>query len=85
MEAIQWHYEADYKQASAIVVGTEATGLSDAWIKGADERVNIPMLGYVDSLNVSVSAGILLYEAVRQRKSAKLQWWKQERMWAGKK
>ena len=52
----------------AIVVGAEDTGLSDAWKKTADLNVKIPMLGKNDSLNVSVSAAILLYEAVRQRK-----------------
>ena len=49
------------------MVGTEATGLSEEWITGADEKIKIPMLGEIDSLNVSVSAGILLFEAVRQR------------------
>jgi TrmH family RNA methyltransferase len=52
----------------AIAVGAEDTGLSDRWKKAADLNVKIPMLGKNDSLNVSVSAAILLYEAVRQRK-----------------
>ena len=52
---------------TAIVVGTEATGLTDAWRKAADAHIRIPMLGELDSLNASVSAAILLYEAVRQR------------------
>jgi TrmH family RNA methyltransferase len=51
----------------AIVVGTEATGLTDQWRKAADAHIRIPMLGQLDSLNVSVSAAILMYEAVRQR------------------
>ena len=51
------------------VMGTESTGLSDIWRKAADAHIKIPMLGRLDSLNVSVSAAILLYEAVRQRKS----------------
>jgi len=58
----------DLKGPVAIVVGAEDTGLSDAWKNAADLNVKIPMLGKNDSLNVSVSAAILLYEAVRQRK-----------------
>lgn len=57
----------NYEQATAIVVGTEATGLSDAWITEGIEAINIPMLGQVDSMNVSVAAAILLYEVKRQR------------------
>lgn len=51
----------------AIVVGAEDTGLSPGWKEGADLAVRIPMLGKNDSLNVSVSAAVLLYEALRQR------------------
>ena len=51
----------------AIVVGSEDEGLTDFWIKNADVRVKIPMNGKADSLNVSVSTAILLYEALRQR------------------
>jgi TrmH family RNA methyltransferase len=51
----------------AIVVGSEQDGLSDFWRRNADEQVRIPMLGKVDSLNVSVSAAVMIYEAVRQR------------------
>ena len=54
-------------KGTAIVMGTEATGLSDKWRQAADAHIRIPMLGKLDSLNVSVSAAILLYEAVRQR------------------
>ena len=57
----------DFTQPSAIVLGTEATGLSDEWINAADEKIIIPMLGSHDSLNVSVSAAILVFEALRQR------------------
>ena len=52
---------------TALVMGSEALGLGDAWRKAADAHILIPMNGIVDSLNVSVSAAILLYEAVRQR------------------
>jgi tRNA G18 (ribose-2'-O)-methylase SpoU len=52
---------------TAIVMGTEATGLTDCWRRAADAHIKIPMLGKLDSLNVSVSAAILMFEAVRQR------------------
>jgi len=60
--------EADMKQGVAVVVGTEKFGLSDLWMNNADLRVRIPMLGKIDSLNVTCAATILLYEAVRQRR-----------------
>lgn len=60
--------EADMKTGTAIVVGAEDEGLTDAWKSGADWKVGIPMLGKNDSLNVSTAAAILLYEAVRQRR-----------------
>ena len=61
------YYDIDMRQPTAIVMGTEATGLTDQWRQAADAHIRIPMLGITDSLNVSVSAAILLYEAVRQR------------------
>ena len=64
------YYDTDMKGGTAIVMGTEATGLSDIWRKAADAHIRIPMLGQADSLNVSVSAAILLFEAVRQRSRA---------------
>ncbi len=69
LSATKFHYEQNFKNATAIVVGTEATGLSGEWLTAAAEKIKIPMLGEIDSLNVSVSAGILLFEAVRQRGS----------------
>ena len=63
----QWYYDTDMRGGTAIVMGTEATGLSPEWRQAADAHIKIPMLGRLDSLNVSVSAAILLYEAVRQR------------------
>ena len=65
----EWYYDTDMKGGSAIVMGTEATGLTDVWRKAADAHIKIPMLGRLDSLNVSVSAAILLFEAVRPRNS----------------
>ncbi|MDY7394242.1 RNA methyltransferase [Aureibaculum sp. 2210JD6-5] len=58
----------DYTNPSAIVVGTEATGLSDEWLQKSTQNIIIPMQGQIDSLNVSVSAAILIFEAKRQRK-----------------
>lgn len=57
----------DYRQATAIVVGTEATGLTNEWLQNTTENIIIPMQGAIDSMNVSVSAAIILFEAVRQR------------------
>ena len=62
------YYDYDMRPATAIVMGTESTGLTQQWRKAADAHIRIPMLGRLDSLNVSVSAAILMYEAVRQRK-----------------
>lgn len=61
------YYDVDMKRGTAIVMGTESTGLTQTWRTAADAHIRIPMLGRLDSLNVSVSASILLYEAVRQR------------------
>ena len=65
----EWYYDTDMREGTAIVMGTEATGLTTAWRKAADAHIKIPMLGKLDSLNVSVSAAILMFEAVRQRNS----------------
>ena len=62
------YYDYDMRPATAIVMGTESTGLTQQWREAADAHIRIPMLGRLDSLNVSVSAAILMYEAVRQRK-----------------
>ncbi len=67
----EWYYSTDMSGGTAIVMGTESTGLTDVWRQAADAHIKIPMLGQLDSLNVSVSAAILLYEAVRQRQQAK--------------
>lgn len=65
----EWYYDTDMCCGTAIAIGTEATGLTDQWREAADAHIKIPMLGRLDSLNASVSAAILLYEAVRQRNS----------------
>lgn len=61
-----YHVE-EYTKGSAIVVGTEATGLSEIWRQEAHQNINIPMQGKIDSMNVSVSAAIIVFEAKRQR------------------
>ena len=58
---------ADFTEPAAIVLGTESDGLTDLWICNAYRRIKIPMRGYGDSLNVSVSAAIIAFEAMRQR------------------
>ena len=61
------YYDTPMLKGTAIVMGTESTGLTPQWREAADAHIRIPMLGQLDSLNVSVSAAILLFEAVRQR------------------
>jgi len=59
--------QQDLKKPLAVILGSEDAGLSDFWLKSADIRACIPMKGAVDSLNVSTSAAVVLYEAIRQR------------------
>lgn len=61
------YLEADFKKGSAIVMGTESTGISDIWVEAADQNLIIPMHGIADSLNVSVTTAIVVFEAIRQR------------------
>ncbi|WP_396600309.1 TrmH family RNA methyltransferase [Algibacter sp. R77976] len=65
-ESVDYHTQ-DFTKPTAIVVGTEATGLSQEWRKNATKNIIIPMQGEIDSMNVSVAAGILIFEAKRQR------------------
>ena len=60
--------EMDYTGPTAIVVGTESDGLTTEWLAHSHQNVIIPMQGEIDSMNVSVSAAILIFEAKRQRK-----------------
>jgi TrmH family RNA methyltransferase len=59
----------DFKGPSAVVLGSEQDGLSDFWHENSDVKIQIPMRGQVNSLNVSATAAIVIYEAVRQRDS----------------
>jgi TrmH family RNA methyltransferase len=67
LTASEHYHVQDFQKASAIVVGTEATGLSDEWLENATQNIIIPMQGKIDSMNVSVAAAIILFEAKRQR------------------
>jgi TrmH family RNA methyltransferase len=67
VEGTDDYTSVDYTLPTAIALGSEARGLSDAWAELADASVHIPMLGVADSLNVSATAAILFYEARRQR------------------
>ncbi|MDD4858419.1 MAG: RNA methyltransferase [Candidatus Krumholzibacteria bacterium] len=66
-EAELLYTRIDFTGRRAIVVGAEDVGLPDAWLEASDWKVRIPMKGAADSLNVSATAAILLYEALRQR------------------
>ena len=67
LQASEWYYNCDFTGASAIVLGSEADGLKPFWRERADRRLKIPMYGEADSLNLSVSAAVICYEALRQR------------------
>jgi TrmH family RNA methyltransferase len=68
LRAERSHTEIDWTEASALIVGSESTGLTEEEILMADEALRIPMRAPVESLNVAVAAAIVLYEAARQRK-----------------
>ena len=67
LEAAEWYQDIDYSGPSAIVMGTEAEGLTNIWLNYSKKRIKIPMRGKIDSLNVSVSTAVLTFEAMRQR------------------
>ena len=70
VDGAKWHTQADYRGATAIVLGSEAAGLSDVWSGESVTAIKLPMLGAGDSLNVSATAAVLFYEALRQRGDA---------------
>tara|TARA_B100000795_G_scaffold53622_1_gene35089 strand:- start:568 stop:1362 length:795 start_codon:yes stop_codon:yes gene_type:complete len=61
------YHKENYTKSAAIVVGTEATGVSEIWRENNIQNINIPMQGKIDSMNVSVAAAIVIFEAKRQR------------------
>ena len=60
-------YDVSFKEACAIIMGSEDVGISPSILKAVDERAKLPLLGEIGSLNVSVACGVFLYEAIRQR------------------
>ena len=62
-------YSVNYQIPTAIILGSEENGISSEFLKFSDEKVKIPILGNIESLNVSVACGVILYEIVRQRLS----------------
>lgn len=67
LKASQSYHLIDYTKSSAIVMGTESTGLSQTWVNASDANIIIPMQGIVDSMNVSTAAAVVVFEAKRQR------------------
>jgi TrmH family RNA methyltransferase len=67
LKASRPYDEIDYTHASAIVMGTESTGLSDRWVNASSANIIIPMQGSIDSMNVSTAAAVVVFEARRQR------------------
>ncbi len=67
LQSSENYYTQDYTKPTAIIVGTEDKGLTDEWLKNTTQNIKIPMSGAIDSMNVSVAAGILIFEAKRQR------------------
>lgn len=61
------HFQEELSGPLALIMGSEGEGISEAYLKLTDVKVKIPMLGEIESLNVSVAAGVLMYEVVRQR------------------
>jgi len=67
LSASENYTKVNFTKAAAIIVGTESTGLSNEWLEASSQNMIIPMEGEIDSMNVSVSAAILIFEAKRQR------------------
>jgi TrmH family RNA methyltransferase len=67
LKASKPYHKLDYNKPCAIVMGTEASGLSPIWVENSSANIIIPMLGKIDSMNVSTSAAVVVFEAKRQR------------------
>lgn len=63
------HFKVDMTDNTALVVGSEATGITSFWVENADQCIKIPMRGKSDSMNVSTATAVVVYEAIRQRQS----------------
>jgi RNA methyltransferase, TrmH family len=67
LTATHFYHETDFRYSSAIIMGSETNGLSQKWMDETDHLIKIPMNGKIDSMNVSASAAIVVFEALRQR------------------
>jgi RNA methyltransferase, TrmH family len=67
LTAVNFYHDANLKKPCAIIMGSEASGLSDQWLDEADQLIKIPMNGKIDSMNVSASAAVVVFESLRQR------------------
>lgn len=67
LEANRYYTDIDFKRAVAVLIGTEHEGLSEDTLRETDVKIKIPMSGKIDSLNASVSAAVIMYEALRQK------------------
>jgi len=67
LKASKPYHTVDFSGPSAIIMGTEATGLSDTWVNNSSANIIIPMQGTIDSMNVSTAAAVVVFEAKRQR------------------
>jgi RNA methyltransferase, TrmH family len=67
LKAAKPYHQIDFTKPAAIVMGTEATGLSDVWVKNSNANIIIPMSGKIDSMNVSNATAVVVFEAKRQR------------------
>lgn len=67
LKAAKPYHETDFSIPSAIVMGTEATGITDQWVEAATQNIIIPMKGEADSMNVSTATAVVVFEACRQR------------------
>jgi TrmH family RNA methyltransferase len=67
LKASRPYHETDFTKPAAIVMGTEAIGLSDIWVQNSLANIIIPMQGKIDSMNVSNAAAVVVFEAMRQR------------------
>lgn len=66
-KATDYYFQMDFTVPSAIIMGSEENGISNEYLQKSDAKAKIPLMGEINSLNVSVAAGIILYEAVSQR------------------
>ena len=77
-------YNADYTTPTGIIMGSEENGISTEFLKISNEKVKIPISDNLDSLNVSVATGIILYEAIKQRNESWIFYLKKLRtLWVG--